>query len=203
LSAIRLKIVPLYDEQVLLQQVAKGDERSFALLVDHHWNKIYSMSVAYLKSSSLAQDLVQDVFIKVWLKRDELPAMKDFNAWLFILARNALLDALKKNRRITITNEQTLEGLLEPAASTEQHYDFKHLNELLQQGIEQLPAQQKQVFRMSFEQGLSHDEICDQLGIAKQTVKNHLVRALITLRTFLQSNGELFLAFVMSALLFS
>ena len=196
-----MKTEPPYDEQLLLQQVANGDEKSFAILVDHYWNKTYSMAAAYLKSTSLAQDLVQDVFIKVWLKRADLPEMKDFASWLFILTRNALFDSLKKNRRISNTNESTLEGLLEPVFTTEHRYDFKQLNELLQKGIEQLPSQQRQIFRMSFEQGLSHAEICEKLGIARQTVKNHMVRALITLRTFLQSNGELFLAFMISTLL--
>jgi RNA polymerase sigma-70 factor (family 1) len=197
-----LKVAPPYNEQLLLQEIANGDERSFAVLVDYHWNKLYAMGVAYLKSSSLAQDIVQDIFIKLWLKREELPAIKDFNSWLFILTRNALLDALKKNRRIINTDESILEGLLEPAASSEQRYDYKHLSEVFQKGIEQLPPQQRQVFRMSFEQAMSHDEICDKLGIAKQTVKNHMVRALITLRTFLQSNGALLTLFLTSILLF-
>lgn len=175
-----------------MRQIAEGDERSFSVLVDHYWNRIYSMSLAYLKSSTLAQDMVQDVFLKVWLKRQELPAIQDFPSWLFILARNALVSALRSNKRQANSGITGLEELAAPHVSPDRHYDYKQLNELLQQALERLPGQQQQVFRLSHEQGLSHEEIGERLGIARQTVKNHLVRAMITLRTYIQSNGELF-----------
>jgi RNA polymerase sigma-70 factor (ECF subfamily) len=189
-----------YNEALLLRQVAEGNEKSFSVLVDHHWNSIYSMSVAYLKSSAVAQDIVQDVFLKVWLKREDLPAIKDFNSWLFILARNALLTALRTGKRQANFGGSVLDDLAEPVQSPERHYDYKHLNELLQQAIEQLPPQQKLVFHLSHEQGLSHEEICERLGIARQTLKNHLVRAMISLRTYIQSKGELFIVAVMVAI---
>jgi RNA polymerase sigma-70 factor (ECF subfamily) len=191
-----------YNEGLLLRQIAEGNEKSFSILVDHHWNNIYSMSLAYLKSSTLAQDIVQDVFLKVWLKREELPQIKDFNSWLFILARNALLSALRTSKRQANYGDSLLDDLVEPNQSPDRYYDYKQLNELLQQAIEQLSPQQKLVFQLSHEQGLSHEEICERLGIARQTLKNHLVRAMITLRTYIQSNGEwLIVAFVFVRLL--
>lgn len=190
-----------YEEGHLLQQIAAGNERSFAQLVDHHWSKIYSMAVAYLKSSTLAQDLVQEVFLTVWQKREGLPDLRSFDAWLFIIARNALLGALRRNRQLYTSSDHFFADLVEPVQSPDRQYDFKQLKQLLKAGIEQLPPQQRLIFQLSHEQGLSHEQICEQLGLARQTVKNHLVRAMITLRTYLQSKGDLFIVLLINIII--
>lgn len=183
-----MKAIPPYDEPVLLARIAKGDESAFSHLVDQYWNKVYAVAMAYLKSSVQAQDLVQEVFLKVWVKRAGLTEIRNFESWLFIITRNMLLHSLKKIKPNIVATDEVLHELATPA---EEHYDYKRLEALLQQGIAMLPPQQQAVFKLSREQGMSHEEIAIELGIAKQTVKNHLVKALLTLRTFIQSYGEL------------
>ena len=84
------------DERLLLQQIAEGSENAFAVLVAQKWNNIYWQALSYVKSSYKAQDIVQDVFLKIWQERHKLPGVDRFDSFLFIIARNHIVSALRK-----------------------------------------------------------------------------------------------------------
>jgi RNA polymerase sigma-70 factor, Bacteroides expansion family 1 len=157
-----------------------------------HWNRIYSIALVYLKSSQLAEDAVQEVFLKLWAKRQQLTNVKNLEGFIFIIARNHVIDTLKKVMAIRVHStdaEHWLpDDLLLPAAQVE----LKSLQKKITDAIEKLPPQQKNVIKMSREEGLTHEQIGERLGIDKKTVKNHVVRALATLRRLLR-DGEAFL----------
>ena len=84
------------DEKLLLLQIAEGNEKAFAVLVERKWNNIYLQALTYLKSAQAAQDMVQEVFIRIWQNRKKLPAIESFVSFVFILARNEIISALRK-----------------------------------------------------------------------------------------------------------
>src|SRR3569833_3069290 len=84
------------DTELLLRLVAEGHRPSFTVLYDRYWKKIYATSLHYLKSSEWAQDLVQDIFLKIWIKRSVLPEIDNFESFIFIVARNELVSAIRK-----------------------------------------------------------------------------------------------------------
>lgn len=193
-----MPIEPPYQEKELLQQVSQGDERSFTAVVDHYWNKIYSIALIFTKSPDLSQDILQETFLKVWARRHTLGDIRKFDAWLFILARNEILNTLRSKGPIFSAIDQ-MEQEAEKTGSPEEALHLKQLQELIRRGVEQLPPQQKLIYKMSREEGLSHDEICVRLGLARSTVKNTLVKALGALRDYLRGHEQVFL--VMIALL--
>ena len=89
----------LYNETDLLLQIARSDEHAFRIIFDRYRQKIYSYTFHLTSSAQSADDAVQEVFIKVWLSRDTLPALNNFNAWLHTLARHTVFNALKKLAR--------------------------------------------------------------------------------------------------------
>src|SRR5262245_46787550 len=90
----------LMNEKVLLQQIAEGDRAAFKLLHDHYCPAIYNTCLRFLHSPHEAMDLVQEVFMKLWIRRATLPTITDFKAWLFITTRNELVTAFRKRLRL-------------------------------------------------------------------------------------------------------
>lgn len=184
-----------YDEN-LASLLAAGDESAFAHIYKKYWNKIYSIALAYLKTVQLAEDAVQDVFLKLWAKRQQVANVQNIEAFIFIIARNHLIDTLKKNIADQASRPTTDELLPDDFLLPSDQIDLKQLQRKITDAVEKLPPQQKNVIKMSREHGLTHQQIAERLGIDKNTVKNHIVRALSTLRLLLHDGGALLLLLI-------
>lgn len=190
----------LYEEGKLLQLVAANDCDAFAELVGRYWNNIYSQALVYLKSTHQAQDIVQDVFLKIWEKRHTLATVDRFDSFLFIVARNHIISSFRKK----ITQPQP-GSLSEPALETGSRPDdllwSKELQEVISSGIDLLPSQQKTAFLLSREEGLTYDAVALQMGLSKETVKKHIGRALNFLRHYIQAHTDISLPILLYFLL--
>jgi RNA polymerase sigma-70 factor (family 1) len=173
-----------YDEKEILLRVASGDATAFHRLVDEYWKKVYGHAVSYVKSPQRSQEITQDIFVKLWQRRDELTAIEHFKSWLFILSRNYIISAIRKKLRETSLAPD--QDMLELTNQPDQQLQYKEVYNYIQKGIDSLPPMRQQVFRMSRMEGLSHEEIALKLGIARNTVKQHIVLALNTLREHLR-----------------
>jgi RNA polymerase sigma-70 factor (family 1) len=183
------------EEKVLLQQIANGDEKAFAVLVERKWNNIYSQALTYIKSTHYAQDIVQEVFLKIWQKRTELPKVDRFDSYLFIIARNHIISELRKKMNSTqgLDSLDFVEENFDPANTLSQ----KNLHALIAKAIELLPQQQKTAYLLSRDEGLSHEEIARQMQLSKETAKKHICRALNFLRTYLRTHSDITITLVM------
>jgi RNA polymerase sigma-70 factor (family 1) len=172
------------NERYLLHLIAEGDKPSFTVIYDRYWKRIYATSLHYLKSSEWAQDLTQDIFLKIWIKRSVLTEIDDFEAFLFIMARNELVSAIRKNVAAAPLREQNT-----PLAATESPdtiLALKQTEQVIADAIAQLPPQQKLVFTLTRQKGLSHEAIARQLGLNTRTVNNHATLALLNIRQYLK-----------------
>ena len=170
--------VPL-EENELLRLVSLGDNSAFTLLFDRYQNKVYSHALTFVKSPQNAEEIVTDIFLKVWNNRKELPEIKNFKNYLFILSRNYLVSSIRKKVSLTVEiNKDWMEDILQP----DKQYHLKETHQVLMRGIEQLSPQQKKIFKMSRLDGLTYDEIAKSLSISSRTVKFHIILALNYLR---------------------
>jgi len=178
------------DIQLLLRLVAEGHRPSFTVLYDRYWKKIYATSLHYLKSPEWAQDLVQDIFLKVWVKRSVLPEIDNFESFLFIVARNELVSAIRKKVAAAPLQEQQ-ESTTAAAATDlpDNALSLKQTEQLIADAVAQLPPQQKLVFMLTRHAGLTHEAIARQLGLNTRTVNNHASRALLHIREYLREQG--------------
>lgn len=185
----------LDNENELLLLVAEGDEKAFRQLFDHYWNKIYSVALTLTKSTALSEEIVQDVFLKIWLKREQLPSVEKFDGFLFTVAKNHIYNELRKKTMEQPFVEHLEQHFLESSALPEQIMVLKETKQLIDKAVQQLPDQQRAVFELSRNEGLDYTTIADQLGISRSTVKNHMTKALQFLRQYLNAHrGELVLA---------
>lgn len=179
-----------YTETELLQLTAEGNEEAFRQLFQQYWDNIYGVSFMLTKSQSLAEDMVQEIFLKIWIKKDQLTLVNDFENYLFILARNHIFDTLRKRSREEQFTKQLADHFKQRPDNPEQKLLGKESANLIQQAISNLPEQQRLVYLLSRDKGLRQEEIAEQLGISRNTVRNHMARALQSLREFLQNHTE-------------
>ncbi|HEV8083695.1 MAG TPA: RNA polymerase sigma-70 factor [Chitinophagaceae bacterium] len=173
-----------YSEKELFLMTAENDEAAFRQLYDRHASKIYSIAFLYLKSAVLSQDMVQEVFIKVWLKRKELYDLDNFSGWLHIVAKNLIISHLRKK---TFEAESIMKDAKDKD-NPEDHYVNKETAEIIHDAIRQLSPRQQQVYKMGREQGMPHSEIAKELNISQETVKEHMKQALRNMRTYLKEH---------------
>lgn len=179
-----------YTEKELLERIAEGDEDAYKLVFDRYWNKIYQVALSFLKVPDQAQDAVQQVFIKLWEKRNKLPEVENLDAWLFIVARNTIINILERivssRKGIQQIKDVVPEDYLTPSSMLE----YKQVSEIIQDAVNRLPPQQALVFRLSREQGLTYAEIAERLHIAPATVKSHIIRALNSIREYVYRHTD-------------
>lgn len=171
-----------YDEKELLRLVADGDGAAYKIFFTKYRDHIYSTAFMFTKSTELAEDLSQEVFAKIWEKRINLLGVEKLEGYLFITARNIFFDSLRKKVFVAANEDYLQVYFSDASASPDEKYEIKELNATIQKGIGQLPLQQQTAFRLSRFNGMSHEEIAAEMGIAKQTVKSHICRAIISLR---------------------
>jgi len=179
-----------YDESALLAAVAKGGEAAFRTLFEQYWDNIYGVAFAFTKSPVIAEEMVQDIFVKIWLHRDRLPQIKKFNDYLFIVARNHILTQLRKKINEQPFSEHLLEYFQERGNNPEDQFMCRETERLVQKAIELLPAQQHTIYCLSREQGLNQEEIATRLNISIHTVKSHMNKALQFIRNYLHMHTE-------------
>ncbi|HEX4852161.1 MAG TPA: RNA polymerase sigma-70 factor [Puia sp.] len=182
-----------YDELHLLQQVADGDENAYRQLYEKYWNRIYSVAFAYTKSAISSQDIVQETFMKVWVHRAELPQLQNFGGWLHTIAKNLVINQLKKLARENDLKAGKSALKLASEQTPDQQLVAKQMAEIIHEAVSSLPPQQQRIYRMSREEGLKLTSIADQLGISHNTVREHMSKALKNIRAYLAAHPDLLL----------
>lgn len=171
-----------------MQLVAEGNENAFQQLFDSYADRIYGVAYTYTKSAHLSEEIVQDVFIKIWLKRAALPTVKSIADYVFIIARNRILNELRRLRLEKDYLRQLLSEETDGLQSPESEYVLKESRGLIINAINNLPPQQKVIYQLNQLQGIKLGEVALQLGLSRNTVRNHLSRATQSIREYLHEH---------------
>lgn len=177
-------------ERELLHLAAGGSEVAFTKIFNLYKNKLYSFVLGLTKSEEQTLDLIQDIFMKLWINRTTLVNIDNLNNYIFRAAQNQATNTFKR-RMIENCILQKLPITENFDDSVEANFDYKILQAKLKAVVNQLPPQQKLIYTLSREHGLKHEEIANQLHISAATVKNHMVQALKTIREFLRNNLDM------------
>jgi RNA polymerase sigma-70 factor (ECF subfamily) len=182
-----------YEESLLLKLLAQDSAYAFQLIFDRYRNRIYKMAMLYVRSPALAEEIVQDVFLKLWFQRRNLAKIYSFEAWLITVSKNCIINSLRKIAREWKVREKWDDGVNRAGDDTDHRVRLWQYQSLLSAAIDRLPGQQQRIYRMVREQGLSYDAIGKELGLSPLTVKTHMARALKSLKAFFQQHGDMLL----------
>lgn len=194
----------LHNELAILDRIAGGDEMAFAEIFDHYRPNIYSTIFDLTDSREMADEIVQDVFLKVWLKRSTLPEIQNFGGWIYAIAKNEVFTALQKERVLhKHFSDWQVSGSAfgDPGSSPQTMMEEKENSHLLLRAIERLPRKQQQTYKMIREQGMSRQQVADTLQVSPETVKENLHLATRSVRAFYIQNGGLLIIFLFLAII--
>ena len=185
------------DELQLQQWIADGSEVALYELIRRFWGNSYGFALSYLGRAELAEEVTQDIFTNLWLTRDILSSVNILKDYLFIMTRNQVYSAFRKNLKHQ-NIERGIDYLFEPgqeSSTPASELELKEYQAQIDKAISMLPEKRREVFRLSREEGLNHAQIAERLGIKRTTVNDHLTLALNFIRTYLLAvrNHELLL----------
>lgn len=166
------------DERLLLQQVIAGDTKSFSCLYNLYNRSIYTFILKYVHSVPLAEDLTQEVFLKIWENRFKLNHIQSFKAYLFVTARNHTLNSLKVIFKSEVAMGEVMTSFINARSETEETISDKEYLEFLQRALNKLPKRTREIFMLCREQGRTYEEVAKALNISRNAVKNHMVQSM-------------------------
>lgn len=188
-----------YGDVALFAEIALGDEDAFDVFFYRYNTKVYHFILHIVKDSTAAEELIHDVFLKLWLNRKGLASIENPGNYLFVVSKNHALHFLEK----PVVKRQPLESLSVPCTSNpEDQLLLKEGLALIAEAVRELPDQQRLVFQLSSQQGLSRDEIALKLNVSPHTVKNHLGSARKSIQQYMQSHGKIAGAIVIAHIFF-
>jgi RNA polymerase sigma-70 factor (family 1) len=187
-----------YGEKELLARIAMGDQAAFARMIREYTRLVYPYLLHWLKNAQRAEELTQDVFMRVWDKRDKLVPVENIGGYLYVISRNMALDELDKQwaKAAAISPDEMNNLLTRSAFTSSTPLELKELSVILDRAINALPPRRKEVFLLSRREGLSYDSIAAQLGVSRSAVRQHIVEALVYLRHYLKEYADIIVSFL-------
>lgn len=184
------------DTVILVEQLNKGNEKAFVYLVNTYHKKLFVYALSLANDHAMAQDIVQEVFLRTWEFRKRLKTDYSINGFLYKSVYNEFINLYHRNKSITVLEKTYIESLNEIIEETNT-IDLDKKITLINEEIENLPKKCKQIFLLSKKEGLTNIEISEYLNVSIKSVEAHITKAYSILRKKVCSkiNSLLFLCF--------
>src|SRR5690554_6699322 len=176
----------MIDNQKLAKQIKQGDIRAYELLFKAHYQALCNFANSYLNNLAESEDLVQEVFVKIWDKRHELNVTSSIKSYLFQGVKNSCFNHLK-HQKVQRKHKDHLFHQSESSTGSTNQLETKQLSILIEEAIEKMPEKRREIFYLSRHEGLKYQEIADKLNISIKTVETQMGLALKHLRNELKS----------------
>lgn len=185
-----------------LRQMADGDMAAYRFLFYQHFSDLCNFLMIYLHSKELAEEIALEIFTYIWEKRETLQIKATFKSFLFASAKNKAISLYRKEQKKMFTTIDLAQPVFPEDTSSQQLMENDELREIINAAIDKLPEKSRQIYRLAWEENLSHKEIAEQLGITPKTVENHVGIALRKLRESLKPYyKQIFMLWVIQLLL--
>lgn len=170
----------------LAQKIRNGSEKAFREIYERYHVQMYYIAKKYVKDAALAEDAVQDVFLKLWNKRQRLDAEKSIKGFLFTMLKNHLLNMLRDHKKEIISVSAVQVELLPNKNMTEEELVYKEYHDIVKRGLRELSDRKREVFELKAFNGHTNSEIADLLKINVRTVKTHYYNSSQFIREYLK-----------------
>lgn len=185
---------PRYNIKNLLLNVGDGNEFTFRAIIDFYKERFYSASLKMTHCGDMAEEIVQEVFVNLWIKRAQVAAAANPEGYLFAMLHNSIYAHFRKLALEKVMKKKIRQQSVDIDSSPIEEVLFaKEEREILEAVINQLPPQQRLVYKLSKQQGLSRQQIACELHISPHTVKNHLQQAIRSIGDYYKAGASAFI----------
>lgn len=170
-------------------QLRNHDEEAFRHLYETYKDDVYTYALSFLRHKEYAEEIVQEVFMKIWINHENLDPERSFKSYLFTITRNLTFNFLRKAAHNKKLGDEIFYIKPETCNPIERKIQEQELEKIRREAIDLLPPGRKRIFEMSRLEDKSYEEISKELGISLSTVKNQMSKSLKTIREFLEGQG--------------
>lgn len=181
----------LLHEQDLLLQISKGDAKAFDCLYKKYEQPIYHFVLKYVRSITFAEDITQEIFMKIWENRSKLNTIKTFRKYLFTTAKNHTINKLKQYLHTQNARNELFIHVPISANSTVDSLQSKEYSKFISKAINNLPLRTYEVFHLCREEGKSYKEAASTLGVSRNAIKNHMISAMKKLSSVIEKKLDI------------
>ena len=160
------------NDPTLIKKLSKGDIKAFDALFEYYSPRLFGFGMKYLKSEQDAEGLVQEVFIKIWNKRECIDLNKSFHSYLFTIAFNQIKKQFEKRQVISCMVDVLAPEIADD--STEKSLLYRSILNQVVDLLNELPEKKRRIFEMSRFEGLASKEIARKIGLAPKTIDNQI-----------------------------
>ncbi|MGJ1420172.1 RNA polymerase sigma factor [Sphingobacterium spiritivorum] len=193
-------------EKQILPALSNGDERAFEAIYEQYFQSVYLFVQGYVKSPDLAQDICQEIFMKVWDNRERFAKVLSFRHYLFTLAKNHTLNHLRSISRSNVSIQELLRYYPLEEQTTGNSIQEKEYEKFIQRAFENLSPTAKQVFDLCREKQMTYDQVAKEMGFSRDAVKKYMVQTMKTFRSLISGPLDIhfciFLCFSIDYILF-
>lgn len=187
--------------QAIIASFIKGDQESFRFIYNFFYKKLYGFVYKITKSDYSTQEIIQEVFIKLWSTRETIAVSESFDSYVYTITRNLTYNFLRNASKKEALKKELWEAIKMEHYYTENIFQSKEYEEIVDDIVSHLPKKKRIIYVLSKQQGKSNQEIADLLGISKKTVKNHLWKTLQLIKIQLEPHLQsLILVYLLSKL---
>lgn len=187
------------DEKGLLLELRNGKELAFEKIYKLYSARLYGNLLNLVKSETEAQEILQDVFLKIWDNRESIDIEKSFRSYLFKIAENKVYDFFRKAARDKKKEAHLISLTTKGYVPEVDISQFDEKEAILQKAIDSLPPQRQQVFKLCKLEGKSYKEVSELLGISVSTISDHIVKATKSIRVYFENNDQALLSLLIVA----
>ena len=183
------------DPEEIIRRLKSDDKFAVDELFNCYYNRLYHFSKSILKIENGIDDILQDVFVKIWLNRQKINNPETFNAYIFTITKNEVLNLIRANlKNQSFRDEMYLRSVAEEY-QTQNTLEFEEIKSAIDKIVETLPEKRQIVFKLSRTEGLPNKEIAHQLGISEKTVEDHITHSIKHIKLSLNDLGILSLMY--------
>lgn len=172
------------DELALLLSLKSGDHSAFEMLYYRYSPRLYRHILSMVKVQACAEEILQDVFQKLWERREGIHLEKSFQSYLFTIAKNLVYDFFNQETKNRNLKDLIISLTTQDYYHIEEDFQYKECQEIINQAIDNLPPKRKLIYTLCKIEGKSYDEVSAFLGISASTISDHIVKATKQIQTF-------------------
>ena len=183
------RVLTIGNTEEIIRRLKNEDKSAVDELFNYYYPRLYHFSKSILKIENEIDDILQEVFVKIWLNRHKIGSAESFNSWIFTITRNELLNLIRNNLRDHNFKDQLFLRSVAEEYQTQNPLEYDEIRTGIDKIVAALPEKRKQVFILSRTEGLSYKEISQQLNISEKTVEDHITHAIKQIKSSMKEMG--------------
>jgi len=185
----KMKVITNFNTEEIIRRLKRDDKSAMDELFQYYYPRLYHFSRSILKIENEIDDILQDVFVKIWLNRHKISNAETFNSYIFTITKNEVLNFLRSKMRDQNFKDELLLRSVAEEYQSQNLVEFNEIKAGIDKIVAGLPEKRQQVFILSRTEGLSNKEIAQQMNISEKTVEDHITHAIKHLKRAMKDMG--------------